>query len=331
MKFLGFSLRLTRLGGVFLAVVLVVGGAAVNTGNNALMLLLAVGLGSYAVSGVWSRQVLGQVEVLVRPPGEVFAGSNVPVEVEVRNGSRVFPAYGLALRDGDGRVLLMEPRIGTGRSIRRVVRVRFERRGRRVLGPWRAEVLLPLGFFVKSKRVVNAHPVLVYPKILRHARSTPRRSVSGTTRGGSLGGRGREGDVLQLRAFREGDENRQVHWKQTARQERLIVMERQRWTAEPAVLVLDPRIADPSDSAELEQFETLVSRVATDAMRLLRAGRVVGLRIGSKTVVRAVEGVSRRAALLAPLAEVEPVPRGTAVFGERSRSQARLAVDGGRA
>ena len=41
-----------------------------------------------------------------------------------------------------------------------------------------------------------------------------------------LMGRGREGEITQLREYRDGDELRQVHWKQTARQQRLIAVDR---------------------------------------------------------------------------------------------------------
>jgi len=51
--FPGFQLRLTRWGAIFLLAVLVLGFAAVNTGNNALMGLLGLALASYVVSGLW--------------------------------------------------------------------------------------------------------------------------------------------------------------------------------------------------------------------------------------------------------------------------------------
>ena len=270
--FPGFRLRLTRWGGVFLLAALVLGAAAVNTGNNALMAVLGLALGAYVVSGTWSRQVLAGVEVRVEAPRDLFAGRPVMVEVELGNRSRWFPAYGLVLRDAEGRAVLVE-RLLPARSRRRYsVRRSFPRRGRVPLGPWRLEVLLPLGFFLKSKSLLAGDEVLVYPRLLERSRIPP------TGGGGErvphrLEGRGREGEISRLREYQDGDERRQVHWKQSARQQRPIVVERQRAAETPVVLVLDPRVSDPADPAVLERFEELVSEVATRVVERLGRGR----------------------------------------------------------
>ena len=82
-SFPGFRLRMTRWGVGYLVACLVLGLAAVNTGNNALMAILGLALGSYVISGLWSRQVLGSIGVRVRLPKEVFAGRPAVVEVDL--------------------------------------------------------------------------------------------------------------------------------------------------------------------------------------------------------------------------------------------------------
>ncbi len=304
-RFPGFRLRLTRWGGAYVVAVLVLGGAAVNTGNNALMALLGLALGAYVVSGTWSRQVLGRVEVEVVPPREIFAGRAVAVEVRLANRSRLFPAYGLVVRDGAGEALLTEPLLPAGRSCRRTAAVVFPRRGWTRLEGWRLEVLLPLGFFRKSKVVTTGQRVLVYPQLLATSSAVERRG-GGARTVDELLARGREGEVTQLRGYRVGDDHRQLHWKQTARQQRPIVVDRQRPGESPAYLVLDPRLADPDDPGQRARFEEEVSEVATAAVQRYRSGRAVGLVVGSTVVPprRAPAGLGR---LLAPLAEVEAV------------------------
>jgi len=110
----GFGLKITRWGTIFLVAVVIVALAAVNTGNNSLMVLFGMALGCYVVSGVWSRQVLGRVRVAAKAPAEVFAGRPASVQVEIRNASRVFPAYGLVLRDAGGRLVLVAGKIHEG-------------------------------------------------------------------------------------------------------------------------------------------------------------------------------------------------------------------------
>ena len=303
-SFPGFRLRPTRWGLVYLGVCLVLGVAAVNTGNNSLMAILGLALGSYVVSGIWSRHVLGRVSVAVKLPAEVFAERPAVIEVELHNDSRFFPAYGLTVRDRDGSVVVRDQLLSTRERHRHFVEVEFRDRGWHPVGPWRLEVLLPLGFFLKSKELIPKLMSLVYPRLL------PSFRVS-TWRGGGrhtaevFDGRGREGDVTQLRDFREGDEVRQVHWKQTARQQRMVVVDRQRASETPVFFVVDPRLEDPGDSGQREQFERMISEVATGAVERIRSGDPVGLVIGP-LVVPAVRMPRSAARLLRPLAEVEP-------------------------
>ncbi len=305
-SFPGFRLRPTRWGLAYLAGCFVLGMAAVNTGNNALMAMLGLGLGSYVVSGLWSRQVLGKLEVAVRPPAEVFAGRPAVLELELVNRSRLFPAYGVIVRDAGGTVLVREALVPAGGRARRPLQLVFAERGWQRPGPWRLEVLLPLGFFLKSKTLAVEQQVLVFPRLLPGARAPLRRG--GGRRGpDAFEARGREGEVLSLRGFREGDELRALHWKQTARQQSLVVVERQRAAEKPVIFVVDPRLEDPDDRAQLAAFERLVSEVATGVVHRLREGVPVGLIVG-QVVVPPLRGARRAPALLKPLAEVRPQP-----------------------
>jgi len=303
--FPGFQLRLTRWGAIFLLAVLVLGFAAVNTGNNALMGLLGLALASYVVSGLWSRQVLGGAEVrVIALPHDVFAGRPAIVEVELANRSRLFPAYGLALRDGGGRRLLVEPLLAAGGRRRRSLELEFTERGWTELGPWTLEVLLPLGFFLKSKRLALERRILVYPRLLPSSSVAPG-AAGGSRSSEAFDDRGREGDVVQLRPYRDGDDTRQMHWKQTARQQRPIVVDRQRRAARPVLFVVDPRLSDPADPALRARFETMICEVATGVVRRLERGEPVGLVVG-RTVVPPMPSSRHLGRLLRPLAEVEP-------------------------
>ena len=193
---------------------------------------------------------------------------------------------------------------------RHSVELVFPDRGRHQIGAWRLNVLLPLGFFIKSKVLISDREVLVYPRLL------PMSSVSVRRGGGrrspdALESRGREGEVTRLRDFREGDELRSLHWKQTARQRRLVVVERQRTTEQPVFFVVDPRLEDPADPRQRDRFEQLVSEVATGVVLRLREGVPVGIVIGS-LVVPPVLSLRQAPMLLRPLAEVMPRPRSDA-------------------
>jgi uncharacterized protein (DUF58 family) len=302
--FPGFRLRMTRWGLAYLAACVVLGLAAVNTGNNALMAILGLALGSYVISGLWSRQVLGNIGAQVQLPKEVFAGRTAVVEVELFNSSRFFPAYGLVVRGADGGAVLGEALLAPGAKRSHSVETVFPDRGWHHIGPWRLEVVLPLGFFLKSKTLVFDAPVLVFPRLVSRS-SLPVRRGGGRRAPDALESRGREGDVTQLRGFREGDEVRALHWKQTARQQTLVVVERQRAAEKAVYFVVDSRLEAPDDPIQRERFERLVSEAATGVVRRLREGVPVGLVVGEE-VFQPVRTSRRAPVLLKPLAEVQP-------------------------
>jgi uncharacterized protein (DUF58 family) len=304
--FPGFRLRLTRWGALYIAGCVVLGLAAVNTGNNALMSMLAMALGSYVISGTWSRQVLASVDVQVSLPKEVFAGRATYAQVEVTNRSRLFPAYGLVLRAPDGAAVLTEGLVDRGSKRRRSVEMVFHRRGWRSVGPWRLEVLLPLGFFLKSKEVLPDQRVLVLPRLLESEPVLELSNGGGARSMELFSDRGREGEVSQLRDYRDGDDHRQLHWKQTARQQRPIVVDRQHAAEGPVYLVLDPRAPDPGDTEVQDRFEIVVSEIATVVVRRLRRMAPVGLVVGP-LVVPPVRDPRQSGRLLRILAEVELV------------------------
>ena len=312
--FPGFRLRLTRWGLVYLVASVILGMAAVNTGNNALMAVLGFALGSYVVSGAWSRQVLGNTRATIELPSEIYAGRPAVIGVELENTSRFLPAYGLAVRDSDGRTVIHEPLLVTMGRRRHSVELVFPDRGRHELGAWRLDVVLPLGFFLKSKALIFDQEVLVFPRLLPTSSASVRRG-GGRRSPDALESRGREGEVTQLRDFREGDELRSLHWKQTARQQRLVVVERQRTAKKSIFFVVDPRLEDPADPRQRDQFEHLVSEVATAVVLRLREGVPVGVVIGS-LVVPPARSVRQAPILLQPLAEVMPRPPSDAAPAE---------------
>ena len=307
-SFPGFGLRLTRWGGWYLAGMLLLGLAAVNTGNNALVMLLGVVMGSFVLSGTWSQQVLGLTRVEMTIPGRLFARRPEPVEMTLSNGSGIFPAYGLVVRAPDGSVLHTEPHLASRSRRRRTVSLRVDRRGWQEVGPFRLEVLLPLGFFVKTKVVAEARRVLVYPAPVPGggpAVTAPPRGL-----GDRSTGRGRGGEVRQLRSFREGDEPRSIHWKQTARQQELITVEREAQVHEPLFVEVDPTVPDPGDPEWQELLERVVSAAAALVVERLEAGLPVGVVVG-REVAGPVSTMSHLDVVMRPLALVEACPPGS--------------------
>ena len=90
-----FDYDVTRAGIVYVLVTLVIGIAALNTGNNLLYIVVAAMLAAILVSGVVSAWVLRWLELDVRLPEHVFAGRAVLGRIVLHNPRRFLPSFSI--------------------------------------------------------------------------------------------------------------------------------------------------------------------------------------------------------------------------------------------
>jgi uncharacterized protein (DUF58 family) len=87
----------TRAGIIYILTAIVIGIAALNTGNNLLYIVVAAMLASIIVSGYASTMVLRPLELEVRLPEHVFAGRQVFGRIIVRNRRRWLPSFSVSV------------------------------------------------------------------------------------------------------------------------------------------------------------------------------------------------------------------------------------------
>jgi uncharacterized protein (DUF58 family) len=90
-----FHYEVTKAGIVYVLVTMVIGIAALNTGNNLLYIVVAAMLAAILVSGVASALVLRSLELEVRLPEHVFAGRPVKGQILLCNPRRFLPAFSI--------------------------------------------------------------------------------------------------------------------------------------------------------------------------------------------------------------------------------------------
>lgn len=316
--------RVTNLGLGFVLTTLVVAIGATNTGNNGLYVLLSLLLGALIVSGVVSRRNVEGIDVALDGPAEVFAGEPVRFRVLLRNrGHRVKSAL-LVKVSGKAAPLLFPRLVGQGEAERGIDLV-FPRRGRH-----RVESVLlfsgyPIGLFRKGR----LHPVneerVVFPSP-KAASFPPPEAREAVDDGIDPRQKGRGAEVLKLREAVPGDDPRDLHWPQTARQGRPIVKERASELGREIVVHLEtarPASAGPEWDAA---FEGAVREAAGLVLRFLSRGERVGLLCGELFVPPAM-GPLHRTTVLTALALVEAgregsaplaLPPGTALYRVRA-------------
>src|SRR2546426_6269696 len=94
-KRIDFPIEVTSGGGIFLLILVVVGFAAWNTGNNLLFMIFSLLCSTLFVGGVAARASLRDLIVSARFPDHIFAGEAAPGIVTLRNAKRALPSFSI--------------------------------------------------------------------------------------------------------------------------------------------------------------------------------------------------------------------------------------------
>jgi uncharacterized protein (DUF58 family) len=264
---------------------LMLGLAAMATGNNLLFLILGAMLGLIALSGWLSEVVLRGVSVERRVPRAITAGEPAQLTYRVANRKRVLASFSLEVgerrhAEGSGFIASV-PAGGDGQT--RVER-RWECRGVYPLDTVTLATSFPFGLFRKERDLEVAGEVVVRPRTERPVReprpSGDRRARTGEVAAGASAARG---EFRSLRGYVAGDDPRDVHWRSTARVGTPVIREYAREQAQTLWICVDlaaPAASSRSavgDRVELSPGEVVIEIAAALAARAAEAGRPFAL------------------------------------------------------
>ena len=319
----------TRDGWWCLFVVIGLGVAAINTGNNLLYLLVSLLLSLIVVSGVLSEQSMRGLRLEADAPEEIFARTPALFGAVLANSKRWLTSYSVTLellaRRGPTRFIYL-PRLEAGRDRLLTWEETLPARGRHRLAGVRLTTRFPFGLFLKAGRVMLDREVLVFPAVRPVSPEELLRLVGAGT--SAVRRRGRGHDLYNLRTYRAGDDPRLIHWRSSAKVESLLVREMEAETTEDTRVVLAGRGA--RDAARLE---AALSEAASIAVHLARAGAGVEL-TGAGLFVPLGRGPGQARRILTELALYDPrAPEagaagpGPGVGGWRSLREVRVELD----
>src|SRR5215467_15336663 len=261
--------RLTREGWIYIAGVVLVSLAAINTGNNLLFLILACLISSILMSGVLSSVTLAGVEMRLSLPEHIFAGQSVRASLELKNEKLTLPSFslrveGVVRKEQPARALLPTPvyfpYVPRQQSAKQSVPLLFPKRGAYRQEAFRIVTRFPFGFLQKARRLDLLSEALVYPAVA--ASSEFLEVLPGLQGAMESHVKGRGQDLYALRGYLPNDSARHVHWKASARFGELMVREFAREDDCRVLLVFDPQ--SPAAQAggapvERERFERAVT------------------------------------------------------------------------
>jgi uncharacterized protein (DUF58 family) len=275
---------------VFLIIIVVVGFAAWNTGNNLLFLVFSLLVSTLFVGWVAARSSLRDLTVSARFPDHIFAAEAAPVIVTLRNTKRVLPSFSILVEargpDHDAeqnrrrryrkRLLAYFSYVPHKAAAEQKVDQLFPRRGHVLIDGFELSTRFPFGFFRRRRRLRARNvDIIVYPKpevisdklhlLPMYAGRIP-----------SLR-RGAGHDLFSMRDYQPQDDLRHIDWKATARSRRLTVREFTSEDERRITIVLDTRL--PVELAD--RFERGVVQAASLIKHFIDERAEVRLVLGS--------------------------------------------------
>lgn len=289
------ALRFTREGRYLIGITLGVGFAAINTGNNLLYLFLGMLLSMIIVSGVLSEQTLRQLEVIRELPPQVFARRPFLTGIVLGNRKRRLPSFSVQVED----VIQGRPqskkcyflKVPAQARQSTSYRTEFERRGLYRYHGLKVDTRFPFAFFVKSRRYEAPAELVVFPAIqpVGHLPLEARALLGEITRPRHGAGR----DFHSLRDYRVGDDARDIHWKRSARENRLMLREFEIEGGRRVELLLNDRMPadyDVEDEAHRLDFDQCVELIASLALHLAERGFSVTVRTSEESRTLSADG-----------------------------------------
>lgn len=249
------------------------GFAAVNTGNNLLFLIVSALLGFMAISGLAGWLNIRGLGVTVDFPDEIYDSRDTLAIVRLENRKKRLPSFLLRVHALDTDVLfhLVERSSCESGSLN----LRFQGRGKRLLERVQVSSVFPINFFVRKKSISLRSGFTVFPApgscdLADGPGPRESRGEASSIR------RGYGGEVATIRDYTGREPMKLIHWRLSARHQELKVKELTSPAETP--LILDV-LSLPGGTLEenLSCATFLVNRA-------MRAGRPVGLRLGSRLI-----------------------------------------------
>jgi uncharacterized protein (DUF58 family) len=277
--------KLTLTGWMLIIVALGIGSAAYNTSSNILFMTLSLLLSSLVLSGILAQVNFRKLTWSLAAPEHLQVGEVGMAEVELKNDKRIFPTMSILFRvsstvDAAGQSLYLKHSITAGESAALEWTFVPEKRGPFRVQLHGVESKFPFGFLLKGMGDLVEQTIWVWPARVDYSFSPivdGRRHQTGVSRRQAGAG----SDLLNLRSYERGDSPRLIHWKATARMNKLMV----RQLAQEGESGFHIRIESPGCDWNEAQVETLCSAACALAEDLFHAGRLETVSVGQEASV----------------------------------------------
>ena len=259
---------------------LLIGFAAVNTGNNLLFLVVSGLLAFMSVTGLAGMYNIKKLIPDLRPPEEIYAGIPAPFRLSVKNSKRFLPSFLIRLEFHAGQSVVI-PVVLQNSAYYDTVLLTFSRRGAIPSGRITISSPYPVSFFTRYWSFEIDSTVTVFPRPVA-AGSSGSGDESPAPGAGLRRERGLSGELERIYPYSGSEPLRMIHWKHSARSQDFLVKGFGRSVAAPLMIELD-LLPGQGVEERLSRAAWLVQRwVRERPVGLLLGGRVFPAGIGKQ-------------------------------------------------
>jgi uncharacterized protein (DUF58 family) len=274
-------------GVVYIAMMMFMGAAAVNSQANLLFGVLGLMIGIGIVTWLINWLVLRKLTVTRALPEHATVGLRCVYTYEVRNNKRFWPSFSVTIAELDGADAFTRQPQGylLHAAARMTALVPCEvvprRRGLHPLERYQVATSFPFGFIKRAETRKQRDALLVYPalaevhpRVLALARSAEKSGAQMRPR------RGGNDEFYGVKEHRAGDSPRWIYWRRSARTGTLVAKEMTHVSPPRLMILLDSFTPDDSP-ASVDAAERAIAIAGSLASLALETGLQVGLAVWS--------------------------------------------------
>jgi uncharacterized protein (DUF58 family) len=271
------KMKSTREGKRFFLAAFMIALAAFNTGNNLIYLILSMMLAIFFLSIIVLKINMRKLVLKVHQDNPVYADTPASIAMTMVNKKRIASRSVKVTSSGMAADGISFPLIAGRSEVTGSLPVIFRKRGIYRYGDFLIESGYPFVFFTKKVFTSVKGEIIVYPEIKDIDSFSPPYPREGHEQALSKIGEGEE--FSMFREFRYGDDSRRIHWKASAKTNKLLVMEYSTEELKKMTVILDNLMFRDENV-----FEKTVSFAASLSDRYLKDGYFVRLLTCSKVV-----------------------------------------------
>lgn len=214
------------------------GFAAINTANNLIYLIVSALLSFMGVSGFIGRRNIQRLEIEILPPDEIYANIQTPVKIRIKNNKKFLPSFLIRVLLF-GKVTLL-PFIDRRASSDKFIEITLNKRGQNTIDNIFVCSVFPFNFFIRCKKIQESLKLIAFPEPLKchlsQSDSSDKDKKKGDTSTDDIGF---DSELISIRNYTTGDPLKYIHWKASAKTDRLKTKELSSLETEPVLIDLE--------------------------------------------------------------------------------------------